>query len=358
MKFPDMNSQEELLDLLEDVIDATSLQEAAAMFNVVANTVDRWFLLGVIPRQYYFDLAEMTGFELDYSEFSSRDKDQFFTPTETAAYCYRVLCAKLEELGIDETKINYIEPSAGAGSFLEVLPADRRTGIDIEPRLSEVIQGDYLGWRPSTKNNIVAGNPPFGLRGHLALRFINHSSKFADFVAFILPQLFESDGKGSPKKRVEGYNLIHSEKLDTSFTDPEGKEIPVNTVFQIWSKNFTDASFSFDATLCQKVFRVYSLSDGGTPGTTRNKEWLDKCDIYLPSTCFGEHKMKLYNSFEDLPHRKGYGVVFLQNKEAACQVFEDIDWATESFKSTNSACNLRTSLIQEAYMRKSFENKT
>ena len=68
------------------------------------------------------------------------------------------------------------------------------------------------------KNNfIVIGNPPFGLRGQLALKFINHSSKFADYVCFILPQLFQSDGKGVPRKRVIGLNLIHSETLKTSF---------------------------------------------------------------------------------------------------------------------------------------------
>ena len=140
MKFPDIESHGELLDLLEDVIDTTSLEEVAAMFNVVANTVDRWFLLGEIPRQYYFDLAEMTGFKLDYSEFSFRDKDQFFTPSDTARYCYDVLCDKLAELGLDETKYNYIEPSAGAGSFLNILPKNRRTGIDIEPRSVEIIE--------------------------------------------------------------------------------------------------------------------------------------------------------------------------------------------------------------------------
>ena len=41
-------------------------------------------------------------------------------------------------------------------------------------------------------------------------KFINHSFEFANYVCFILPQLFESDGKGVPRKRVKGYNLIHS----------------------------------------------------------------------------------------------------------------------------------------------------
>ena len=42
--------------------------------------------------------------------------------------------------------------------------------------------------RPEKINKyVVIGNPPFGLRGQLALKFINHSYDFADYVCFILP---------------------------------------------------------------------------------------------------------------------------------------------------------------------------
>jgi len=64
--------------------------------------------------------------------------------------------------------------------------------------------------------------------------------------------------------------------------------------------------------------------------------------------------MKAYKSFEDLPGRKGYGVIFLDDAARTQQVFQGIDWAEESFKSTNSALNLRTSIIQQAYIN----NKT
>ena len=50
----------------------------------------------------------------------------------------------------------------------------------------------------------------------MALRFLNHSN-YADFVGFILPQLFDSNGKGSTKSRVEGLNLIHCEKIKPNF---------------------------------------------------------------------------------------------------------------------------------------------
>ena len=75
----------------------------------------------------------------------------------------------------------------------------------------------------------------FGLRGNLALRFINHASTFSDYVCFILPQLFESDGKGVPRKRVINLNLLHSEKINNIFISPDNKETKVECIFQIWS---------------------------------------------------------------------------------------------------------------------------
>lgn len=102
--------------------------------------------------------------------------------------------------GEDEASFVYVEPSAGAGVFLGVLPVGRTTAMDVEPRHPDVVRQDYLDWRPVEKKGqrvVVFGNPPFGLRGQLALRFINHSAFFAEYVCFILPPLFESDGKGA-----------------------------------------------------------------------------------------------------------------------------------------------------------------
>jgi hypothetical protein len=340
----------DLLALLQRAIDEKGMNQVLEATNVVLGTVKRWQDLKSVPAQYYFDLAKLLGEEINYSEFSYREKDQFFTPPQVAAYCIKIFNKKLVELGVDESYLNYIEPSAGDGSFCNLLPSNRTISLDVEPRGKNIFKQDFLDWLPNKfENNVVIGNPPFGLRGHTALKFMSHASFFADFVVFILPQLFESDGRGSPKKRISGLNLIHSEKIDTAFLDPEGKEIKVNTVFQIWSKKFKTEGQDMDLSQCRDNIRVYSLSDGGTPGTTRNKIWLEKCDIYLPSTCFGSNNMRLYKSFEDLPGRKGYGVVFLKNKEQSRDIFNDIDWSKASFKSTNSAFNLRTSIIEESY---------
>lgn len=90
---------------------------------------------------------------------------------------------------------------------------------------------------------------------------------------------------------------------------------------------------------------IYSLSDGGTIATTRNKIMIGKCDIYIPSTCFGKSNVKCYFNFEELPGEKGYGVVFNKNKPEMIDKMLSIEWSDIAFLSTNSAYNLRSSQI-------------
>jgi hypothetical protein len=76
---------------------------------------------------------------------------------------------------------------------------------------------------------------------------------------------------------------------------------------------------------------------------------LEKCDMYLPSTCFGKEAMRHYASFNELPGRKGYGIVFLKDKEYMIEKGKNIEWSSVSFLSTNSAFNLRTSIILDTF---------
>lgn len=332
-----------LINVLKEILEYKSEKQVAKDLNVATGTVKRWLLLNNVPPQYYLDLMRISGKEINLDDLSYREKDQFFTPTTTAEQCFNIFKDLLKDLKIEEANMNYIEPSAGSGAFFNILPDNRKVGIDIEPRCAGIEKSDFLDWLPKTKgNNVVIGNPPFGLRGNLALRFINHAASFADFVVFILPQLFESDGKGSPYGRVKGLNLLHSQQISSDFAYPDGKKVKVNAVFQVWSKNHGTKKQNKN---CKEYIKVLSLSDGGSPSTTRNKDWLDKCDIYLPSTCYGSKNMKTYSSFEDLPNRKGYGIVFLKQKEMLEGVFKNTDWSKVAFESTNSALNLRTSVI-------------
>ena len=72
---------------------------------------------------------------------------------------------------------------------------------------------------------------------------------------------------------------------------------------------------------------------------------IGKCDIYLPSTCYGKENMRVYNEFDELPGRRGYGIVFVRKKEELKEKANKVKWEEVSFLSTNSAYNLRTTLI-------------
>ncbi|WHQ36399.1 hypothetical protein [Spiroplasma sp. SV19] len=334
------------------------LENLVNELSVHKGTIKRWEQQKSIPKNYDLDLSKLIAkIEFNYSNVdlvrikssdltNERKYDEFYTTTKTAKYCFNVLINKLKELELDINNYNFIEPSAGAGSFYNVMPKNKRIGIEINPNINEkYIVSNYLDFFPKkNKKYIVLGNPPFGLRGNLALRFINHSYEFADIVAFILPPLFDSDGKGSPKKRVEGYELMHSEKLPLeSFEYPNGKKVKVSTYFQIWTKINTHLIKKVKFKTANSFIKIYSLSDGGTPGSTRNKEMIDKCDIYLPSTCF--KGMKVYKSFSELPNKRGYGIKILKNKRDIKTIIVNTNWENVAFLSTNCALNLRMSLI-------------
>lgn len=342
------NTKYNLLDILNDLFNTYSLKQLAKELNVASGTITRWIELNDIPKNYDFDILKLSNIPIDYSNYSTKEKDQFFTPVETAQKCFEIFTDIIKIYGETPKDFTYIEPSAGDGSFLQVLPSDT-IALDIEPRHSSVIQTDYLNWVPTeNKKFVVFGNPPFGLRGHTALKFINHSQSFSEYVCFILPQLFESDGKGVPRKRVKGYNLIHSVKLASNFYEPDGNCIKINTIFQIWSKYYSNKLYDIkDYTNSQ--MKIYSMSDGGNISSTRNKIMIGKCDIYIPSTCFGKENMKCYMNFEDLPGKKGYGIVFTDNKEDMIHKMLNIEWNKIAFLSTNSAYNLRSSQIYSLF---------
>jgi hypothetical protein len=342
-----------LIHVLNELLKKTSVKILSEKLNIAPGTITRWLELNDIPKNYEFDLLKLSNIKIDYSKYTSKEKDQFYTPTITAQYCFDIFKEVITNLNENESEFIYIEPSAGDGSFVKVLPNDRVIALDIEPKYDGIIEKDYLDWKPSLNPKIdnkyiVFGNPPFGLRGHMALKFINHSYDFADYVCFILPQLFESDGKGVPRKRVKGYNLIYSKKLESKFYEPNKNELKINTIFQIWSKHHKNEDYDVKDYTNENM-RIYSLSDGGTVSSTRNKDMIGKCDIYIPSTCFGKENMKIYNSFEELPGKKGYGIVFNKDKTNMTNKALTINWGNVAFLSTNSAYNLRSSQIYSLF---------
>ena len=95
------------------------------------------------------------------------DLDQYNTMPEVAEYCWKSLKKILEKDGVVLSNYKFIEPSAGTGAFYNLLPKNRRIGIDVENFNDEYVQKDYLTWEPNFTDDrpcIAIGNPPFGYR--------------------------------------------------------------------------------------------------------------------------------------------------------------------------------------------------
>jgi len=166
---------------------------------------------------------------------TARKLDQFYTSRTAAATCLNFL-NQLVPLSHRNTA-HFLEPSAGDGAFLELLPPKRRTGIDVDPRHQEVATRDFLlefippqdiaPW-------IVVGNPPFGKNSSKAARFFNKSAEFADVIAFVVPRTFR---KASLQRRLHAsFELLGDLELpDDSFIF-EDKPYSVPCCFQVWRR--------------------------------------------------------------------------------------------------------------------------
>lgn len=339
------------------------LKTVADELNVHRGTINRWLLKKEVPPQYFTQLIRLSkeNYSVDLvGKENYKAYDMFFTSEgESKRLIDLSLKFITKNWKLDLKDYTLVEPSAGSGSFFKSFPSDFKSiALDLEPKAKNIKKMDFFDFTPNTKKNIVIGNPPFGLRGNLALRFINHSADWADFICFILPPLFNSNGKGSPMGRIDErfYLAKEFEIEDNNFEYPDGDPIVVNSIFQIWTKLASPKVKPLAPP--EKVsewIKILSLSNGKTSSSKRNVNMLDKCDLYLPSTAFG--KFKSYKSFEELPNNRGYGVVYLKNVRKVSKAEKNIDWQKISFKSTNGANNLRTQLIIDAF-NKEMENET
>ena len=61
--------------------------------------------------------------------------------------------------------------------------------------------------------------------------------------------------------------------------------------------------------------------------------------------------MKVYDDFEKLPHRRGYGIIVSNHKDAIEDIVNQIQWSDVAFPSTNGASNLRFDIIEKSGAR-------
>lgn len=164
--------------------------------------------------------------------------DQFFTCTDTVKKCLNTLkdfCIKNQ---IETKKISFLEPSAGNGQFIKEIESifnnKNILAYDIEPKNKNIIQQNFLELNiPKNINMITIGNPPFGYKSGLAIKFINKSSEITNIIAFILPLQFT---RWNVQKQINAnLKLVYSSELlpkNSFFVEETIKNI--NCIFQIW----------------------------------------------------------------------------------------------------------------------------
>ena len=158
------------------------------------------------------------------------ENEAYFTSVRVAQQCVDFVGRTFPLSSFDVV----IEPSAGDGAFLNLLPEVARIGVDIAPQSAGVVEADFLQWEPPTSGRVLTiGNPPFGARASLAVKFISHAATFSDVIAFILPMSFN---KYTFTNRVPlNFHLVNSMNVSDDFS-LDGQNVPINTVFQIWEK--------------------------------------------------------------------------------------------------------------------------
>lgn len=249
--------------------------------------------------------------------------DQFFTKTDVAKKYYSEMIEFLKNKNIKMEECLFVEPSAGNGEFFKLLPSSNRIGLDLYPMIEGIIQVDFLDWQPpvTDKKIIFIGNPPFGYRAWLALVFMNHVAKFADYAFFILPMAFQSEGKGSPKNRVQGMKLYHSEHVPKdSFYEPNGKSCKINALWQIWEKG---ENIKEEISTCEDFIELFTVDQ--RKERLCGQEKMKMADFFIQRTYYNEQP-SLVKSFSKVKYVCGYGIIIKNEKEKVVNILKSVDW--------------------------------
>ena len=157
--------------------------------------------------------------------------DKYYTSPDLAKY----IVDKTKEIIGEENITEYIEPSAGAGVFLDYLDelGNDYLAYDIEPEddKNRIVKCDFLELDLQyKKGRCVIGNPPYGIRNTLSVKFFKKSIQLADYIAFILPS-----SQYNNNQQMYEFDLIHSELINNEGFIELDKRI--NLAFNIYKKN-------------------------------------------------------------------------------------------------------------------------
>lgn len=191
---------------------------------------------------------------------------QFYTKPEVAAACWQHFTEILSTLNRNPNDLFFVEPAAGTGAFYELLPLQRRFGIDLIPKCADVKSQDFFkvtDFPSAPRDTAVIGNPPFGKRGKLAIDFFNHAAHLADIIAFIVPVNFR---KFTTHKQLnQSMRFISKLFLPRdAFHLSTGKSYSVNTEFQVWTRlasTHQDMRQYKPLPICHQDFQIWQYNN-------------------------------------------------------------------------------------------------
>ena len=281
------------------------------------------------------------------------DLDRFFTRPDVAKDCYASLLDAMANDHADANRYKFVEPSAGEGAFFDLLPAGRRIGIEIVPGRADFECCDFLDWKPTANGHryAVIGNPPFGYRAWLALVFMNHAASFADYMGMILPMGFQSNGKGSPKFRVEGAELMHSEYLPSdSFVLQSGQPAKVNALWQIWKRGINNRQ---PIASCDEWIDLFTVDC--RKERQCGHERISEADWFLQRTFFG-NPPRLVRSFDEVRYGCGYGIVIRKQKTDITEALNNADWRKHSNLAAHNCRHISMEHIRAVLVESGFHD--
>lgn len=258
--------------------------------------------------------------------------DQFYTKDEVALKLCEIIKAKLK----DKLEFyTFLEPSAGGGAFLKALNKsfdnNKIIALDLEPKAQNIEQCDFFSYYTNAQKIFTIGNPPFGKRADLAIRFFNHASVFSDYIAFIVPLQFE---KWSVQKNLnKAFSLIYSQNLEPNSFVFNGKDYALRCCFQIWTrlKTNTDLRLKQAPATTHKDFEMWQYNN-----TKEARKYFDKSryawDFAVVRQGFYDYTHFIIQE-KELNPRVQY-IFFKANNDRAMMNLKSLDFETLSKKNT------------------------
>ena len=238
--------------------------------------------------------------------------DKYYTSSELAEYCVN----KTKEIIGEDNIAEYIEPSAGSGVFLDCLDKPY-LAYDIEPEDNRIQKQDYLALGLNyKKGRCIIGNPPFGVKNTLTVKFYKQSIKFGDYISFILPisQL-------NNNQQMYEFDLVYSEDLgERHYSDRK-----VHCCFNIYKRPISGLNKKTKIKLqCMTITEV-----------RLNNKIVDNYDLRLLAWGTGFNGLRLggFLSEKDKKYAKEFYIKIHSEKYKSqiIKLLKEVDWVKEYF---------------------------